>query len=193
MPHRYTTRAIPFCACCRLYRDRLQSRAATSSPASQDPSYRGVGFLQAIKQSGPKRSPRPALHSASSPSPRGKGAERREQPNRPLPSMALALVLLCILLLPAPLPPVAAALLFGGGKSAKAGKVDMEWRPATATWYGEADGDGSDGNPLYEAYHITPLCFLKSSIHRKRSIHFAPARCARRRRGSLPFFYWLMN
>ncbi|GJN02257.1 hypothetical protein PR202_ga19589 [Eleusine coracana subsp. coracana] len=60
-------------------------------------------------------------------------------------SLSLALVLLCILLLPAPAPPMAAALLFGGGKSAKAGLQDMEWRPATATWYGEADGDGSDG------------------------------------------------
>ncbi|GJN26931.1 hypothetical protein PR202_gb14898 [Eleusine coracana subsp. coracana] len=60
-------------------------------------------------------------------------------------SRSLAHVLLCILLLPAPAPPMAAALLFGGGKSTKAGLQDMEWRPATATWYGEADGDGSDG------------------------------------------------
>jgi expansin len=69
-------------------------------------------------------------------------------------SPALALVLLlCIVLLsaPPPPPPVAAAFLFGGGKSAKKpGKavgLGMEWQPATATWYGEADGDGSDGNP----------------------------------------------
>ncbi|KAF8704032.1 hypothetical protein HU200_031517 [Digitaria exilis] len=54
----------------------------------------------------------------------------------------LALFLLCILL---PAPPVSAALLFGGGKSAKAAGMDMEWRPATATWYGDAEGDGSDG------------------------------------------------
>ncbi|RLM65040.1 expansin-B17 [Panicum miliaceum] len=56
---------------------------------------------------------------------------------------SLALFLLCIL---APAPPVPAALLFGGGKSAKAAAgLDMEWRPATATWYGDAEGDGSDG------------------------------------------------
>jgi hypothetical protein len=24
--------------------------------------------------------------------------------------------------------------------------VDPEWHPATATWYGSAEGDGSDGN-----------------------------------------------
>lgn len=59
-------------------------------------------------------------------------------------SRALALFLLCALL---PALPISAALLFGGGKSAAAAKagVDMEWRPATATWYGEAEGDGSDG------------------------------------------------
>ncbi|XP_066345555.1 expansin-B17-like isoform X2 [Miscanthus floridulus] len=63
-------------------------------------------------------------------------------------SRALALFLLCALL-PAPPISVSAALLFGGGKSAAAAKpgpgADMEWRPATATWYGEAEGDGSDG------------------------------------------------
>jgi len=59
-------------------------------------------------------------------------------------SRALALFLLCALL-PAPPISVSAALLFGGGKSAKAAGADMEWRPATATWYGEAEGDGSDG------------------------------------------------
>jgi expansin len=63
-------------------------------------------------------------------------------------SPALALVLLlCIVLLSAPPPPVAAAFLFGGGKSAKkpgkAAGLGMEWQPATATWYGEADGDGN--------------------------------------------------
>ena len=63
-------------------------------------------------------------------------------------SRALSLFLLCALL---PTPPisVSAALLFSGGKSAAAAKpgpgADMEWRPATATWYGEAEGDGSDG------------------------------------------------
>lgn len=57
-------------------------------------------------------------------------------------SRALALFLLCALL---PAPPVSATLLFGGGKSAKKAGVDAEWRPATATWYGEAEGDGSDG------------------------------------------------
>jgi len=56
---------------------------------------------------------------------------------------SLALFLLCILAAPA--PPVSAALLFGGGKSAAEAGLDMEWRPATATWYGYAEGDGSDG------------------------------------------------
>lgn len=57
-------------------------------------------------------------------------------------ALALALFLLCALLPP---PPVSATLLFGGGESAKKAGVDAEWRPATATWYGEAEGDGSDG------------------------------------------------
>nr|AUE24168.1 expansin 46 [Saccharum hybrid cultivar] len=59
-------------------------------------------------------------------------------------SRAFALFLLCALL---PALPISTAFLFGGGKSAAAAKagVDMEWRPATATWYGEAEGDGSDG------------------------------------------------
>ncbi|KQJ83731.1 expansin-B17 isoform X1 [Brachypodium distachyon] len=52
--------------------------------------------------------------------------------------------LLCILLLAST---ASAALLFDGGKSAAKGKaaVDTEWRPATATWYGDAEGDGSTG------------------------------------------------
>lgn len=25
---------------------------------------------------------------------------------------------------------------------------DLHWYPATATWYGSPDGDGSDGDPL---------------------------------------------
>ncbi|KAL6651091.1 hypothetical protein ACP70R_010016 [Stipagrostis hirtigluma subsp. patula] len=59
-------------------------------------------------------------------------------------SRSLALFLLCILL---PAHPISTALLFGGGKSAAGGKaaLDGEWRPATATWYGDAEGDGSDG------------------------------------------------
>jgi hypothetical protein len=90
-------------------------------------------------------------------------------------SRALTLVLLCVVLLSAPPPPVAAAFLFGGGKSAKkAGKaagLGMEWQPATATWYGEADGDGSDGNPTLASppYHITPV-LVWHCIHGKRSI-----------------------
>nr|CAB3487734.1 unnamed protein product [Digitaria exilis] len=65
----------------------------------------------------------------------------------------LALFLLCILL---PAPPVSAALLFGAGKSAKAAAagMDMEWHPATATWYGDAEGDGSDAQ-LRSAPHHT--------------------------------------
>jgi hypothetical protein len=63
------------------------------------------------------------------------------------PARSLALFLLCILL---PAPPVSAALVFGGGKKSspavgEAAGLDMEWRPATATWYGDAEGDGSDG------------------------------------------------
>ncbi|VAH34301.1 unnamed protein product [Triticum turgidum subsp. durum] len=56
---------------------------------------------------------------------------------------------LCILLLAS--PAVSATFLFDGGKSAAKSKgkgkeaVDVEWRPATATWYGEAEGDGSTG------------------------------------------------
>ncbi|KAL5215508.1 hypothetical protein ABZP36_006909 [Zizania latifolia] len=53
------------------------------------------------------------------------------------------LFLLCVLLLLA--APVSASLLFDGGKSAAAAELDMEWRPATATWYGDAEGDGSTG------------------------------------------------
>ena len=57
---------------------------------------------------------------------------------------------LCILLLAS--PAVSAAFLFDDGKSAAKGKgkaaVDVEWRPATATWYGDAEGDGSTGKKL---------------------------------------------
>jgi hypothetical protein len=53
--------------------------------------------------------------------------------------------LLCILLLLA-----APAVSAHGEKSAAKGKaaVDVEWRPATATWYGDAEGDGSTGKKL---------------------------------------------
>ncbi|XP_037486386.1 expansin-B17-like [Triticum dicoccoides] len=56
---------------------------------------------------------------------------------------------LCILLLAS--PAVSATFLFDDGKSASKGKskdkaaVDVEWRSATATWYGDAEGDGSTG------------------------------------------------
>jgi hypothetical protein len=38
--------------------------------------------------------------------------------------------------------------LFGSGEASGAAHrvVDPEWHPATATWYGSAEGDGSDGN-----------------------------------------------
>jgi hypothetical protein len=41
----------------------------------------------------------------------------------------------------------AAACLFGSAEASGAAHrvVDPEWHPATATWYGSADGDGSDG------------------------------------------------
>uniref|UniRef100_A0A0D9W7G1 Expansin-like EG45 domain-containing protein n=1 Tax=Leersia perrieri TaxID=77586 RepID=A0A0D9W7G1_9ORYZ len=60
-------------------------------------------------------------------------------------SRSSALSVLLMLLLA---PPFAASFLFDGGKSkssAAAAGVDMEWRPATATWYGDAEGDGSTG------------------------------------------------
>ncbi|KAG8037929.1 hypothetical protein GUJ93_ZPchr0024g29087 [Zizania palustris] len=41
---------------------------------------------------------------------------------------------------------VSAALLFDSGEAGAAHRVvDPVWHPATATWYGSADGDGSDG------------------------------------------------
>ncbi|PAN07277.1 hypothetical protein PAHAL_1G323700 [Panicum hallii] len=42
---------------------------------------------------------------------------------------------------------VCAACLFGSGEASGAAHrvVDPEWHPATATWYGSAEGDGSDG------------------------------------------------
>ncbi|XP_006653618.1 expansin-B17 [Oryza brachyantha] len=58
-------------------------------------------------------------------------------------SRSSAPFLLCFLLLLA--PPISASSLFDGGKSKSAAAVDMEWRPATATWYGDAEGDGSTG------------------------------------------------
>ncbi|CAO2046757.1 unnamed protein product [Urochloa humidicola] len=42
---------------------------------------------------------------------------------------------------------VCAACLFGSSEASGAAHrvVDPEWHPATATWYGSAEGDGSDG------------------------------------------------
>ncbi|EMS45795.1 Expansin-B16 [Triticum urartu] len=41
---------------------------------------------------------------------------------------------------------LSAALLFGVGEAGAVRKaVDPEWHQATATWYGSAEGDGSDG------------------------------------------------
>jgi hypothetical protein len=59
---------------------------------------------------------------------------------------------LFVLLLVAP-PTVSATSSLDGEKSAAKGKkgmaaVDVEWRQATATWYGDADGDGSTGKKL---------------------------------------------
>ncbi|KAG8082766.1 hypothetical protein GUJ93_ZPchr0014g47123 [Zizania palustris] len=62
------------------------------------------------------------------------------------PSRSSAPFSLCVLLLLLLLAaPVSTSLLFDGGKSAAAAELDMEWRPATATWYGDAEGDGSTG------------------------------------------------
>ena len=69
-------------------------------------------------------------------------------------SAARFFFLLCILLVAA--PAAYGTFLFDGGKSAaKKGKagVDMEWRPATATWYGDAEGDGSTGKKLSARPH----------------------------------------
>jgi hypothetical protein len=41
---------------------------------------------------------------------------------------------------------LSAAFVFDSGEAGAAHRVvDPEWHPATATWYGSADGDGSDG------------------------------------------------
>jgi len=42
---------------------------------------------------------------------------------------------------------VCGSCLFGAGEASGAAHrvVDPEWHPATATWYGSAEGDGSDG------------------------------------------------
>ena len=66
-------------------------------------------------------------------------------------SAATRFSLLCILL-------VAAPAVSGGKSAAEKGKaaVDMEWRPATATWYGDAEGDGSTGKKLSARLH----CFF---------------------------------
>jgi expansin len=43
-----------------------------------------------------------------------------------------------------------AALFFDSAEAGAAHKVvDPEWHPATATWYGSADGDGSDGKAQF--------------------------------------------
>ncbi|XP_047063919.1 expansin-B17-like [Lolium rigidum] len=64
-------------------------------------------------------------------------------------SRAAASFFLCVFLLVAA-PAVSATSSLDGEKSAAKGKkgmaaVDVEWRQATATWYGDADGDGSTG------------------------------------------------
>jgi hypothetical protein len=49
---------------------------------------------------------------------------------------------------------VCAACLFGSGEASGAAHrvVDPEWHPATATWYGSAEGDGSDGKTSYAQF-----------------------------------------
>jgi hypothetical protein len=37
----------------------------------------------------------------------------------------------------------------------------MEWRPATATWYGDAEGDGSTGKKL----PLASIVAVDSSLH----------------------------
>jgi hypothetical protein len=62
--------------------------------------------------------------------------------------------------------------LFDGGKSksaAAAAAVDMEWRPATATWYGDAEGDGSTGK-LSEL--VSPFSAPHSSVESTKAYWF---------------------
>jgi hypothetical protein len=49
---------------------------------------------------------------------------------------------------------ISAASLFNVGEAGAAHKVvDPQWHQATATWYGSADGDGSDGKLLMHGHH----------------------------------------
>jgi hypothetical protein len=60
---------------------------------------------------------------------------------------------------------VCAACLFVSGDASGAAHrvVDPEWHPATATWYGSAEGDGSDGNvPPWLALHSILTSFVLS-------------------------------
>jgi expansin len=52
-----------------------------------------------------------------------------------------------------------AALFFGSAEAGAAHRViDPEWHPATATWYGSADGDGSDGKTFKSISHVRSFC-----------------------------------
>jgi len=59
---------------------------------------------------------------------------------------------------------VCAAGLFGAGEASGAAHrvVDPEWHPATATWYGSAEGDGSDGETSHASSILT--CILHSGF-----------------------------
>lgn len=43
--------------------------------------------------------------------------------------------------------------------------LDLHWLPATATWYGSPEGDGSDGTAVPFPY-ISLLCFLRFRVLR---------------------------
>jgi hypothetical protein len=72
---------------------------------------------------------------------------------------------------------LSAALLFDVGEAGPAHKVvDPQWHQATATWYGSADGDGSDGKLLISttSYHksTAPPVTLTSLVESMRVCGF---------------------
>lgn len=62
-----------------------------------------------------------------------------QRPRGPSPSLLGRLWLLLVL------GTTASSLLRCASAQVKKQVADMRWKPATATWYGSPDGDGSDG------------------------------------------------
>ena len=66
---------------------------------------------------------------------------------------------------------LSAAFFLDVGEAGKAHNVvdDPQWHQATATWYGSADGDGSDGKPFVSTPYpiavdvVTLTSLVKSS------------------------------